>query len=109
MKNKKINFKILVLSLVVCNLSKAQSLHHQMISCQGGNSLIAGKSNMLFTIGQQSITGTTINGFSVQQGFQHSNWDKLIQQNTTSISTTTYPNPFIDVVNLHFQNLLVTM
>lgn len=68
----------------------------------GGNSSSVSESNILFTVGQQSMTGTTVNGFSVQQGFQQSNWDKLIQQNSISINATAYPNPFKDVVNFSF-------
>lgn len=102
MINFKTIFKALLLYFIFCNLSQAQSLHHQMISCLGGNSSSNSEINVLFTVGQQSTTGTTINGFSVQQGFQQNNWDKLIQQNSISISTTAYPNPFKDVVNFSF-------
>lgn len=98
--------KFLLIFLIVCNLSKAQSLHHQMISCQGGNSLNNSEINVLFTIGQQSIIGTTINELSVQHGFQQSNWGKLIQQKAISINTTAYPNPFKDVVIFSFSKSL---
>ncbi len=96
------NTLILLLFTLFCNFLKAQSLHHHMISCMGGNSSSNSEINVLYTVGQQSTTGTTINGFSVQQGFQQNNWDKLIQQNSISISTTAYPNPFKDVVNFSF-------
>lgn len=97
----KFNLKVLMF-LLICSFSKAQSLHHQMISCQGGNSIINGEYIVLFTVGQQSVIGTTTNGVSVQQGFQQNNWNKIIQQNTNSIITTVYPNPFKDVINFSF-------
>jgi hypothetical protein len=97
----KFNLKVLLLFLI-CYFSEAQILHHQMISCQGGNSIVIGENNVLFTVGQQSVIGSTTNGVSVQQGFQQSNWNKIMQQNTNSIITTVYPNPFKDVINFSF-------
>lgn len=102
MVNLKIVFKILILFLVKSNCSEAQILHHQMISCQGGNSSNTSGASVSFTVGQQSVIGTTTNGVSVQQGFQQSNWNKIMQQNTISIITTVYPNPFKDVINFSF-------
>lgn len=101
MKYSKFNFKILLL-FFICSFVKAQRLHHQMISCQGGNSFNTNNNKVLFTVGQQSVIGSTANGISVQQGFQQSNWSKIIEQNTISISTTVYPNPFIDIVKFSF-------
>ena len=96
--------KALFFFLFTCNLLQAQSLHHQMLGCQGGTGSSTDAIKVLFTVGQQSVTGTTINGISVQQGFQQSNWGKIIQQNTISVNTTVFPNPFIDVVNFSFSN-----
>lgn len=97
----KFNLKVLLL-FFLCSFSNAQSLHHQMISCQGGNSFSSNENKVLFTVGQQSVIGTEINGVSVQQGFQQSNWNKIMQQNTNSIITTVYPNPFKDVTHFSF-------
>ena len=102
MRNFKTFFKALLLYLIFCNLSRAQSLHHQMISCQGGNSSNTSVASVSFTVGQQSVIGTATNGFTVQQGFQQSNWNKVIQLNTISVNTTVHPNPFKDVVNFSF-------
>lgn len=102
MINFKNFFKALLLNLILCNLSFAQNLHHQMISCQGGNSSNTSIGNVSFTVGQQSVIGTITDGFTVQQGFQQSNWGKIMQQNTISLNTTVYPNPFIDLVNFSF-------
>lgn len=97
----KFNLKVLLL-FFLCSFSNAQSLHHQMISCQGGNSFSSNENKVLFTVGQQSVIGSSINGVSVQQGFQQSNWSKIIEQNTISLSTMVYPNPFKDVVMFSF-------
>lgn len=97
----KFNLKVLLL-FFICSFSKAQSLHHQMISCQGGNSFSTNENLVLFTVGQQSVIGSTTNGISVQQGFQQSNWNRIMQQNTVSITTVVYPNQFKDIVNFSF-------
>ena len=101
MINLKFNLLVLLL-LLICDFSEAQTLHHQMISCQGGSSFSSNENKVLFTVGQQSVIGSTTNGFSFQQGFQQSNWGKFIEQNTISISTLVYPNPFKDIVNFSF-------
>jgi hypothetical protein len=93
--------KVLLLFLIF-NFTEAQSLHHQMISSQGGSSLSPNENLVFFTVGQQSVIGNTSNSFSVQQGFQQSNWSKIIQQNTISISTIVYPNPFKDFLKFSF-------
>lgn len=100
MKHLKFNLKLFL--FIISSFSEAQSLHHQMISCQGGNSFSANENKLLFTVGQQSVIGSTTNGFSVQQGFQQSNWSKIIEKNTISISTIAYPNPFKDIVKFSF-------
>jgi len=81
----------------------AQNVHHQMISSQGKNASITNGIIVSQTIGQQSLTGTSPNGVTVQQGFQQSNWNKIITAvPPTSIVTTTYPNPFVDSLTFQF-------
>jgi hypothetical protein len=80
----------------------AQQLHHQMISAQGGSVTTTNGQFVRYTVGQQSVTGTSSNGYVVQQGFQQSNWGKILEQNTISIITTVYPNPFVNEVNFSF-------
>ena len=104
MNNPNKFYKTLVFYLIVCNFSQAQNLNHQMINCQGNSSSNTSIVNVLFTVGQQSVIGTSINGFTVQQGFQQSNWSKIMQQNTIYGNTTVYPNPIKDVVNFSFSN-----
>jgi hypothetical protein len=101
MKYLKFNSKVLFFFLLF-SFSKAQSLHHQMISSQGGFSFSSIEYKVLFSVGQQSVIGSTTNVISAQQGFQQSNLINIIRQNTISISTLVYPNPFIDVVKFSF-------
>jgi hypothetical protein len=80
----------------------AQQLHHEMISSQGGTTTTANGHLVRYTVGQQSVTGTSTNGYVVQQGFQQSNWSKILEQNTVSVATIVYPNPFVNEVNFTF-------
>jgi hypothetical protein len=83
----------------------SQTLHHQMISSQGGNVVTNSGIVVKYTIGQQSISGTKTGNVIVQQGFQQSNWDTIIAaNNVVLVNTTTYPNPFIDSVNFQFSS-----
>jgi hypothetical protein len=81
----------------------SQTLHHQMLSAQGGNATTQSGIVVKFTVGQQSVTGTKTGNLIVQQGFQQSNWDKMIATNNVAlINTITYPNPYVDVINFQF-------
>ena len=80
----------------------AQQLHHEMISAQGGSVTTANGQFVRYSVGQQSVTGTSSNGYVVQQGLQQSNWSKILEQNTISIATTVYPNPFVNEINFSF-------
>jgi hypothetical protein len=85
-----------------CKIINAQQLHHDMISSQGGTTTTANGHLVRYTVGQQSVTGTSTNGYVVQQGFQQSNWSKILEQNTVSVATIVYPNPFVNEVNFTF-------
>lgn len=92
---------ILLLLLTISGYS--QRLHHQMFSSQGGTSRASEGITVRQTIGQQSVTGTKNGNVIVQQGFQQTFWDKIIATNNlVLITTTTYPNPYIDVINFQF-------
>lgn len=94
---------ILVTICFIFSFSFGQTLHHQMISAQGGNATTPSGIVVKYTIGQQSVTGTKTGNVIVQQGFQQSNWDKIIAQNNeVIIATTTYPNPYVDIINFQF-------
>lgn len=84
--------------------ASAQSLHHQMISAQGGGIVTNTGITVNYTVGQQSVTGTSSGTYVVQQGFQQNNWSKIINNNTNSIQTTLFPNPFIEYIIFRFSS-----
>ena len=94
-------FFILFLVFISKNVV-AQQLHHEMISAQGGSVITQNGQLVRYTVGQQSVTGTSSNGYIVQQGFQQSNWGKILEQNTISVTTTAFPNPFVNEINFSF-------
>jgi hypothetical protein len=84
-----------------------QTLHHQMISSQGASTKTPDGFIVRQTIGQQSLSGTAANkDYIIMQGFQQSFWGKHIASNNIyaieGIKTTTYPNPFTQIVNFQF-------
>ena len=90
--------------LFACN-AHSQTLHHQMISAQGGNAVTNSGIVVKYTIGQQSVSGTKTGNVIVQQGFQQSNWNKIIAANNeVIINTTTFPNPYVDIINFQFSH-----
>ena len=96
----------LIFSYAFCftfTFSFAQSVHHQMISSQGGTSTTSTGIVVKHTTGQQSITGTKSGQIIVQQGFQQSYWDALIASNNiVTINTISFPNPYIDIIHFQF-------
>ncbi len=85
----------------------SQSLHHQILSAQGKSVVIANGMLVSQSIGQQSATGNYKKGYVIGQGFQQSNWGKLMNKNKTSIiSTVTYPNPFLSTINFQFSQAI---
>ena len=94
--------KILLTIGFFSSLSFGQTLHHQTISSQGGNATTPSGIIVKYTIGQQSVIGTKTGNVIVQQGFQQSNWNKIMASNVVVVNTTTYPNPYIDVINFQF-------
>ena len=94
-------FFILFLIFISKNVV-AQQLHHEMISSQGGSVITQNGQQVRYTVGQQSVTGTSSNGYVVQQGFQQSNWAKILEQNTISVTTIVFPNPFVKEINFLF-------
>lgn len=93
---------VFILFVFGCQILNAQQLHHEMISSQGGTTTTVNGHLVRYTVGQQSVTGTSTNGYVVQQGFQQSNWSKILEQNTVSVATIVYPNPFVNEVNFTF-------
>lgn len=86
------------------NIMISQTLHHEMLSAQGGGVVASSGLKINYTVGQQSVSGTKSNQYIVQQGFQQNNWSKIINQNNNLILTTLYPNPFIDQITFTFSS-----
>ena len=57
--------RIVLFFLFVVSAS-AQSLHHQMISAQGGGVVTNSGITVNYTVGQQSVTGTSSGTYVVQ-------------------------------------------
>ena len=99
----------LLLCLLFCGgMVNAQKLHHQMLSAQGKSTVLPNGTYVSQTIGQQSVIGNyTRDGKTYGQGFQQSLWGSYIKGNAANtITTTTYPNPFVDVVNFSFSQII---
>jgi hypothetical protein len=86
----------------------SQELHHQALSSQGASKELSNGMYVSQTIGQQSVIGNyTRDGKTYGQGFQQSMWGNYIKGNAANtITTTTYPNPFVAVVNFEFSQAI---
>jgi hypothetical protein len=93
----------LLFCLFVVSVS-AQSLHHEMLSAQGGGVVTTSGYKVNYTVGQQSVTGTSSGAYIIQQGFQQNNWSKIINKNNNSIQTTLFPNPFVEQITFTFSS-----
>jgi hypothetical protein len=76
-----------------------------MLSSQGTTSRTSGGIIVRQTIGQQSAIGNyRESNLIIGQGFQQSNKIKTAIPPVIFVTTTTYPNPFIDSVNFQFSS-----
>ena len=102
---KKIHLFNCLVILLSFNLCESQVLHHDMISASGTTSKSSNGYVVTQTVGQSSITGNYSNGdFKINQGFQQSNWARLISQNDLEPFTDVqfYPNPVVNDINFLF-------
>lgn len=91
---------------LLCYLqTNAQILHHQMLGAQGGSAFVSNNLVVLYSVGQQSVTGTTQNGYVFQQGFQQSNVKVKSSETSNNIFISAYPNPFLDKISVLFSSL----
>lgn len=102
--------------LLFCSSFYGQYLHHQTLSSQGKNTMLSNGIIVKQSIGQQSTIGNSKNDFIVQQGFQQSYWTTIISNSTVpdKLIISTYPNPFISIVNFQFskpmdEEILITV
>ncbi len=101
----KINLVVSLLFLYSLS-SFCQELHHEIISSQGKNVQLDSGVYVTQTIGQHSIASYSMDNLTVQQGYQQSFWNSLINSNEEfNMEITFYPNPTIDYVNFNFSNL----
>jgi hypothetical protein len=101
--------KLIYLQIIlVFSSATAQQLHHQMLSSQGTSKNLSNGMYVSQSIGQQSVIGNnTVAEYTYGQGFQQSTWSKYITTSSnTSITTITYPNPFVSTVNFQFSQAI---
>lgn len=96
---------IAITVLFIQNKFYSQStLHHQSIAAQVTSKTLSNGFVINQTIGQQSVIGNSKTGSNIIfQGFQQSQWGKLISTSSKSnISVKVYPNPFVNQLNFQF-------
>ena len=77
-----------------------------MLSSQG-TSTTAGGFKVSQTIGQLSVIGNYRGSdVIVGQGFQQSRNMKTVKAPVITVTTTTYPNPFVDQINFEFSSVI---
>ena len=100
---KKINlFFTIIFPLTIIS----QEIQREVISSQGESVELDSGIYVTQTIGQHSVASYSIDNLNVQQGYQQSFWNSLINSNEEfNVDITFYPNPTIDYVNFNFSNL----
>ena len=84
----------------------SQEIQREVISSQGESVELDSGIYVTQTIGQHSVASYSIDNLTVQQGYQQSFWNSLINSNEEfNVDITFYPNPTIDYVNFNFSNL----
>lgn len=77
-----------------------------MISSQGSSNSLSGF-KVSQTIGQLSVTGNYRGSdVIVGQGFQQSSLMKTVKAPIITVTTTAYPNPFMDQINFEFSDVI---
>ena len=101
----KINLVVSILSLFTL-FTFSQEIQREVISSQGESVELDSGIYVTQTIGQHSIASYSTDNLTVQQGYQQSFWNSLINSNEEfNMDITFYPNPTIDYVNFNFSNL----
>ncbi len=84
----------------------SQEIQREVISSQGQSVELDSGIYVTQTIGQHSVASYSIDNLTIQQGYQQSFWNSLINSNEEfNVDITFYPNPTIDYVNFNFSNL----
>ena len=97
---------VLFIALLSISFSYAQSLSQVVVASSGAT--ISGASNTLSFTAGEAVTGTITNGESLEQGFWPGAATGINLSNedfTFEVQTTVYPNPVVDYLNLHFNEM----
>ena len=101
----KINL-IVIIYFMFTLFTFSQEIQREVISSQGESVELDSGIYVTQTIGQHSVASYSIDNLTVQQGYQQSFWNSLINSNEEfNVDITFYPNPTIDYVNFNFSNL----
>ena len=101
----KINL-IVIIYFMFTLFTFSQEIQREVISSQGESVELDSGIYVTQTIGQHSVASYSIDNLTVQQGYQQSFWNSLINSNEEfNMDITFYPNPTIDYVNFNFSNL----
>jgi hypothetical protein len=94
--------------LLFCTTFYGQTLHHEMLSSQGASNTLPNGITVNQTIGQLSVSGTSVSDIDVQQGFQQSFWSQRMATNDpiAEVKVMVYPNPFVTLVNFQFSQTI---
>jgi len=104
---KKIKIKLFITIIFPLTII-SQEIQREVISSQGESVELDSGIYVTQTIGQHSIASYSIDNLTVQQGYQQSFWNSLINSNeefNIMLDITFYPNPTTDYVNFNFSNL----
>ena len=101
----KINL-IVIIYFMFTLFTFSQEIQREVISSQGESVELDSGVYVTQTIGQHSVASYSIDNLTVQQGYQQSFWNSLINSNEEfNVDINFYPNPTIDYVNFNFSNL----
>ena len=101
----KINL-IVIIYFMFTLFTFSQEIQREVISSQGESVELDSGIYVTQTIGQHSVASYSIDNLTVQQGYQQSFWNSLINSNEEfNVDINFYPNPTIDYVNFNFSNL----
>ena len=101
----KINL-IVIIYFMFTLFTFSQEIQREVISSQGESVELDSGIYVTQTIGQHSVASYSIDNLTIQQGYQQSFWNSLINSNEEfNVDINFYPNPTIDYVNFNFSNL----
>ena len=97
---------LFTLTIIFPLIIVSQEIQREVISSQGESVQLDSGIYVTQTIGQHSIASYSVDNLTVQQGYQQSFWNSLINSNEDfNMDITFYPNPTTDYVNFNFSNL----